>query len=873
MAETTVFRSILPHEPLPDGCLGYLHVQGSFEPKVSLPKEKDDEKKPGVGFQWGAEQLLAALKHSRCLDSVSNLEKIELLDKDPPITKIRLTYSNPKAAMAVMLHFRQRKLSPRALLSDVVHVSGLPKGVTVQFSSRQLQITPITTKPLPTTDACWSRSNPPKFRRLLHQDGVPLEEERRKARLVYMTNLLDSATSERPSELWCEPHATMQSIRDHVNVYDTSGWGAEVFVSKKGTIHHCHVGMRSPEDAQALISGLQGKVVTWQLRSYLDDSVTAQVTSGRLFLDYAGITHRSQARAKRTEGVEVERGEPSRSECTSSTHDVTVPGLVLVPEYVTPQQEKVLMAVLTGPHAPWSPSQNNFSGTGTVKRRVQHYGYVFDYETANVLRDRCAQGSDCPPMPQVPQEELNTLDSYMTQAADQGKGWELLAGLIEKTRRHDFQGSGAHSPEAAEGELAYGSLNQMTVNEYKPGDGIGAHVDTPSAFSDGLISISLNSGIVMEFRKVQDEGSKEILKKLVYLPPRSLLLMSGAARYGWKHYIVTRMTDTHNGKVLTRGLRVSLTLRTAIHLPKDGAEPLAIVQSMRYPPRWGSDDQTKRGFATPATEKEHVHAVYDAIATQWHHTRGRRGVLWPGATQFLTQLPRGSVVADVGCGDGKYFPAIWEAGSYVIGSDISLPLLKTSMGASAAIEPESRRVSEHRHHLRNRPAVAVGDCMNVPLRSNSCDAAICIAVMHHLSTEERRIRCIQELVRIVKAGGLINVQAWAMEQQDSSKRKFMSTDVFVPFNAQPKYLDQTKQVGAYEEGDGGTTTSVAEMYARTYKGTDFDERKGLVVFKRYCHLYRAGEIEALVHKVKGVELVESGYESGNHFVILRALER
>jgi hypothetical protein len=28
------------------------------------------------------------------------------------------------------------------------------------------------------------------------------------------------------------------------------------------------------------------------------------------------------------------------------------------------------------------------------------------------------------------------------------------------------------------------------------------------------------------------------------------------------------------------------------------------------------------------------------------------------------------VVADVGCGDGKYFSAIWEYGSYVIGTDI-----------------------------------------------------------------------------------------------------------------------------------------------------------------------------------------------------------
>ena len=581
---------------------------------------------------------------------------------------------------------------------------------------------------------------------------------------------------------------------------------------------------------------------------------------------------------------------------------------------------------------------------------------MFDYETANVLRDRTAAGAECPPMPQ---ETYNTHDTNsnksgndssvggddcvqlplherLEKASREGRGWDLLAGIIEKTRRHEFDGNVNLDNKTSEAKeerqtTSYPHLNQLTINEYKPGDGIGSHVDTPSAFSDGLISISLNSDIVMEFRRVRREADSEKKetdpagdRKLVYLPPRSLLLMSGPARYEWEHYIVTRMTDTHNGKVLPRGLRVSLTLRTAIDTAKNGAGPLPLVQSTRFPPQWnsGSDGNgnhktdgttgpTVDALATPATEREHVHAVYDAIATQWHHTRGKRGVLWPGATQFLTKLPKGSVVADVGCGDGKYFPAIWEAGSYVIGSDISLPLLETAAVTNGTgdspsgggrnsdrsdhrradgdnkdgtktkdkhgkkritVEPESRRVSEHRHHLRSRPAVLVADCMNVPLRTDSCDAAICIAVMHHLSTEQRRLRCLEELGRIVKPGGLINVQAWAMEQEESSKRKFASTDVFVPFNAQPKYLDKqgpSASATGPSQGNAGDK-SVAEMYAEAYRGAEFNEQKGLVVFQRYCHLYRQGEMEYLASCVPGVDLLESGYESGNHFIILKA---
>ena len=54
--------------------------------------------------------------------------------------------------------------------------------------------------------------------------------------------------------------------------------------------------------------------------------------------------------------------------------------------------------------------------------------------------------------------------------------------------------------------------------------------------------------------------------------------------------------------------------------------------------------------------------------------------------------------------------------------------------------------------------------LRLPLRSNAFDAVICIAVMHHLSTRERRVKCLEELRRVVAVGGEVYVQAWALEQ-------------------------------------------------------------------------------------------------------------
>ena len=73
-------------------------------------------------------------------------------------------------------------------------------------------------------------------------------------------------------------------------------------------------------------------------------------------------------------------------------------------------------------------------------------------------------------------------------------------------------------------------------------------------------------------------------------------------------------------------------------------------------------------------ETDHVYKVYDSIAVHWNHTRGRRKVHWHRVKDFLEALPAGSLVADIGSGDGKYFNVNPDA--IVIGCDRSLKLLE-----------------------------------------------------------------------------------------------------------------------------------------------------------------------------------------------------
>jgi alkylated DNA repair protein alkB family protein 8 len=890
-------RSLLPHEPIPvQERPGFILVQGAFTPKTTGKKTttttshdgEDDEKAESLMLLdfWSVESLTLVLvsRLNRLLASAAAHSSLfandpilgaEVHDASPPYTKVCLQCESTDLANRLCAVFRTMTLSPLSVFSQgpEFRSASSSSNSAVAFGSRPFQLIQLTKQPLPPLDQAWNRSNPPKFRRLIPRPGEDvsaLEKERSETRFVFISDILASDSHE--GECWHDPRAVVQAVRDLMVRHDVSGLGVEVFVSRN-KLRHCHVGMRSPRDARALMTALQGTVV----ELFYVDPVTGRqhkATSGRLFLDYAAITHRSVARAQaRLAGRELEKGSPPSSECTSLTDHVTIPGLHVIPEYVTPDEESLLFSVLTGPQAPWAPTQSTPTTGRTVRRKVQHYGYVFDYKTANVLRDRTARGADCPCLPELPDglkssADNNALEDAMKRAVAVGDGWEALACLIERTRRFEFR----HDPSTTQ---SFPHLNQLTVNLYRPGEGIGSHVDTPSAFGDGLISVSLSGGIVMEFRKVSGAGDGKD-KRLVYLPPRSLLLMSGAARYEWEHMIVTRSTDTVNGRVLPRQRRLSLTLRTAL---TEFGEPMPTVSSRVFPPAWGfARSRESNPFVTPDCERDHVHSVYDAIASQWHHTRGRRGVLWPGATLFLQRLPPGSVVADVGCGDGKYFPAIWEAGSYVIGTDISLPLLKTSMSSTETDDsvPKNRQVGIDRHHLRVRPAVAVADCMSVPLRTGSCDAAICIAVLHHISTASRRKRCIEELARIVKPGGMINIQAWALDQEEDSRHKFVSNDVFVPFNAQPKYLaleDIHRNGGDAEHNNminSAKTKSTAEQYAEAFNA-EYDDQKGLVVFKRYCHLYKKGELDHLCAQLPNVKVVDSGFESGNYFVVAKVI--
>ncbi|XP_018543433.1 alkylated DNA repair protein alkB homolog 8 [Lates calcarifer] len=617
---------------------------------------------------------------------------------------------------------------------------------------------------------------------------------------------------------------------------------------------------------------------------------------------YAFVTYRCEESARKAvvhlNGQKLQCGENSVTLYLSYVTSVTcekeksVPlpeGLVLVEDFVSPEEEALLLAAID-----WSSTNDDVTAQKALKhRRVKHYGFEFRYDNNNVDKDK--------PLPAgLPEECLPVLERC------------LRNGHIDIMP------------------------DQLTVNQYESGQGIPPHVDTHSAFEDTILSLSLGAKTVMEFRHPDGRLVP------VMLPGRSLLVMKGESRYLWTHGITPRKFDmvpacdpqspAHatsdlgtncNLTLSKRGTRTSFTFRKIRHEPCRCAFPSA-CDSQGAPSAPSPSPPSLPCCHADATrlEEEYVHRVYDAIATHFSSTRHSP---WPRVCHFLSSLPPGSVLADVGCGNGKYLGANPDV--IAVGCDRS----------SALVQICAERGFQ----------AFVSDALSVPLRTASCDACISIAVIHHFSTPERRLAAVRELVRLLKPGGQALIYVWAFEQEYNKQRsKYLkeqnkehpehlspdnntSEDRQEPhgkprihtsghledncrpadkvtdgklsvhtnrttFNTQdllvPWHLKEGKRQGEEESGESGrkdkrkekSKTASGNSHSPDSKPSPSDDSiqtssstlksesgsSPAPVFHRYYHVFQQGELEQLCAQAAGVKVQSSYHDQGNWCVIL-----
>ena len=182
-----------------------------------------------------------------------------------------------------------------------------------------------------------------------------------------------------------------------------------------------------------------------------------------------------------------------------------------------------------------------------------------------------------------------------------------------------------------------------------------------------------------------------------------------------------------------------------------------------------------------------------------------------------------------------------------------------------------------------RLEACVADMINLPYRSEIFDSVLCIAVLHHISTSERRLQAIRECMRVVKVGGDALFYAWALEQKldeiekpDGAKsqrvvQEGVSGHRFAePDNLVPWHLKRHQKKGEKPTEDELQAAAEEAQRAFVAEHATFDKEKNAFVFMRYCHVYRQGELEELVKQLEpAVKLVRVYFDTGNWAMILR----
>jgi len=197
---------------------------------------------------------------------------------------------------------------------------------------------------------------------------------------------------------------------------------------------------------------------------------------------------------------------------------------------------------------------------------------------------------------------------------------------------------------------------------------------------------------------------------------------------------------------------------------------------------------------------KNIKKTYDTISTHFSKTRYN---IWNCVKLFLDKVEKNTIIGDIGCGNGKNM--LYRKDCINMGCDLSNNLVNIC--------------------IQKNLNVVLGNILNIPYKNNIFDYTICIAVIHHLSSINKRKQAINELIRVTKKGGKILILVWAFEQEKSSRFNFTKQDNYI----------------------------------------DWKDKDKNIIGKRFYHVFKQNELEELIDKSLKYE---SFYEKGNRGVII-----
>lgn len=182
----------------------------------------------------------------------------------------------------------------------------------------------------------------------------------------------------------------------------------------------------------------------------------------------------------------------------------------------------------------------------------------------------------------------------------------------------------------------------------------------------------------------------------------------------------------------------------------------------------------------------------------------------------------------------------------------------------------------------------MSDCLQLPLRDNTADGIISIAVLHHLSTSDRRLQALREMYRVLAPGGRALVTVWAKDQtkqrmtaylkQDrKNRRKLDSSDV----DTNKLSSETTNVLDKHQDAQASSPSSEFKLPVHVPR-TEFEHqdvfvpwkvkskdltKKDKEVFLRYYHVFEENELLNLCSVQSDFKVLNTYYTEGNWCII------
>lgn len=214
---------------------------------------------------------------------------------------------------------------------------------------------------------------------------------------------------------------------------------------------------------------------------------------------------------------------------------------------------------------------------------------------------------------------------------------------------------------------------------------------------------------------------------------------------------------------------------------------------------------------------------YEAIALEFDLTRNK--VLWPTLIDYANKVGDGESVLDVGCGNGRLLRAFDGKKVKYVGIDNSANLIEAA-----------------KKNIRNQQGdkkFLIGDILELnKIEVGDFDWVFCIAVIHHLPSEELQVAALKNLKAKIKASGQIVLSVWRPWGNKKLVKILLKT-IWLKITGQHKYGWNDLVFG-------------------------WKNNQSL----RYYHFFTKSELMKVIKK-SGLELTEFHKERRNYFLVLK----